>query len=1697
MQQWPLAEPAPEPETTPGAAEQLEGCRSETAAVARAVICPSRFASPGTALDAELYCQLLDDVDADQHKPVHLMPGSGMHPQERPPARSPLTLHIETLQPDNLLDRPDESDGCLHAWMVNPEVGYPGCLPDAALSRIDVVLCKTRAAVGVMQAYKAQHSEVARYRILHTGHTSKDLRPAGSAMSSELPGVVFYSPKTGRHMYLINPAIERDDADGGALVVIYRLTAVDVAAETSYQRRRYMTENATNLAVLHTSEVDGLDEHLESYPDPTRCSCLLRWRPAAGSIIGQDKVTSVGEFELLQPFTPLPEPDDWLTTSRIMYGFEDPRLFRFRGKLWVICGFLGSGLSCLPWTTPGGTALKDELRKYRHHLVLFPLDAVSAKEHERSVVLLHYEGRRQVEKNWMPFEHRGQLFVVYSVSPHVILCVDIKTGLCTEAHATHPSVEYDVLEQGEPGNGAPPVRVTLSSGEALMIGAAHIRRIPKGRAVESVGRRTVRKTFFYAFEAAPPFRILSVGPLRTLLLSRQQQQEQQRTTAVSEVPSTLADPLIEFLSGMCVDQVGQNMLLAFGVDDTFACAQIWPLAMILSDLGLQQDTCKLPSQMAYISDRAGMDYSRAIHIGGKSKMKNTEAVLRCWTSSCCPNRVFPPLTVVAWGPLLERLRRCFPEWPWPQADDKQEVILPNVTILTEKLPQAELQRHMAGCGVHVCPSACEGFGHVINEARSLGAVIVTTAAPPMDELVTDGVDGFTVPVTDCTAVPSNVLGAHMYEIQGKDDPSVSGLVTVMSKVLALGEDGCRKMGMQARLRFERERREFEDALRVFGKATMKHGRAVLSMSDACVPFEPDKLVHLSDERHSYADEQSADQATWVDYLRKQHVHQNLQGNKSDEDCDELPTRLLEVEPDHCVLDLCAGANAGQSCCDLLRKMHSRGIINRNKQTEDDLVGHDSEVQKCDTYIPTGVYIANDLDLRRLSAVIDQARKQLPLLCAPLLVTRCDAATFPTLQCVAKFEEPDFATTSKGPQPDRQAPRQYKQKFDRVLCCPPSSSNSIPAALAVHGKQLAILRRGLELLNPGGVLVYSVRTLDPVQCEAVVVAASRSLRALPEWGQYGIEFIPVHAKLARDTDVAGANTTAGTGTCAAAFGEQVAERGGATVRVAFKCQPALDNWSVPHPNYAGLPSATTSADPKCDSEHVDHLALAEGDRLLYRSFDDVPKDLRNSAIGSGSHPSSSLMAASAIKSTAFPPNYFGCSKDDAELLGEIQRHCMRVGDRFIAILRKRTYQEVQKIEALASSNATGSTTADSCSSGTSDNSSSCSIDGYVDAKGGDCSDTMTGDVFDTGAEVEVITPQGQRWPAVVKGRGKTKKYKGLLQVVFPDGCSFHCDPAQLVHRQQQPSVKHSVQLPSGQHELSESTRSCQQSRGQVRLEKKTRRERVVARRPGLQMFDQVDITGAQSIWRELCHTYGFNPKDKEEDEKTKDCRVRRQQFPGDALCIARYQKGKGTLYLLSQTIVDLRFRTNCRVVTAGIPCFSRVTTEVNRSVAHTNVHDCALSRSVTIWHWRPCHEAVGLVARCCADGAAGVLRLSVPRFTELLLQRLLPRSALHEVGRDTAITLRSEKDAEEGAGDSLGVVGLPATGSVVVIPSAQLDNSHGDNPLMLPPTMPGAYDGTTAAGMETVAVVGDLTATRLTISTGAEARAYFAQILRQH
>ena len=75
------------------------------------------------------------------------------------------------------------------------------------------------------------------------------------------------------------------------------------------------------------------------------------------------------------------------------------------------------------------------------------------------------------------------------------------------------------------------------------------------------------------------------------------------------------------------------------------------------------------------SDAVRPDFGRALHVAGKSTNKNTEAVLQCWLA----NDGLPPLTVVAWGPLIGRIERRWPEHEWPS----------NVTMVRQKMPLPE------------------------------------------------------------------------------------------------------------------------------------------------------------------------------------------------------------------------------------------------------------------------------------------------------------------------------------------------------------------------------------------------------------------------------------------------------------------------------------------------------------------------------------------------------------------------------------------------------------------------------------------------------------------------------------------------------------------------------------------------------------------------------------------------------------------------------------------------------------------------------------------------------------------------------------------------------------------------------------------------------------------------------------------------
>jgi glycosyltransferase involved in cell wall biosynthesis len=109
------------------------------------------------------------------------------------------------------------------------------------------------------------------------------------------------------------------------------------------------------------------------------------------------------------------------------------------------------------------------------------------------------------------------------------------------------------------------------------------------------------------------------------------------------------------------------------------------------------------------------DYSKFLHLAGKSEQKGTLTLLELWKKH--PD--WPSITVVYRS----------------QKELVESYAAPNITIINEFVSEQRLRNLMNTHGIHLCPSESEGFGHNIGEALSIGAYVVTTNAPPMNELV--------------------------------------------------------------------------------------------------------------------------------------------------------------------------------------------------------------------------------------------------------------------------------------------------------------------------------------------------------------------------------------------------------------------------------------------------------------------------------------------------------------------------------------------------------------------------------------------------------------------------------------------------------------------------------------------------------------------------------------------------------------------------------------------------------------------------------------------------------------------------------------------------------------------------------------------------------------------------------------------------
>ncbi|USW48889.1 Putative SAM-dependent methyltransferase RsmB/NOP2-type, RNA (C5-cytosine) methyltransferase [Septoria linicola] len=205
-----------------------------------------------------------------------------------------------------------------------------------------------------------------------------------------------------------------------------------------------------------------------------------------------------------------------------------------------------------------------------------------------------------------------------------------------------------------------------------------------------------------------------------------------------------------------------------------------------------------------------------------------------------------------------------------------------------------------------------------------------------------------------------------------------------------------------------------------------------------------------------------------------------------EEVSMIPPLLLDVQPHHTVLDLCAAP--GSKSAQLVELLHAGEEDRVARAIEKAKTGGSGEVngeagEDCGR--STGILVANDVNYQRAQMLVHQVKR---LNSPNLIVTNHDATLFPSIALPA-VEDATGKKTGKW------------LKFDRILADVPCSGDGTcrknpgiwkdwtpQNGLGLYITQVRILTRALQMLKVGGRVVYSTCSLNPVENEAVIASA---------------------------------------------------------------------------------------------------------------------------------------------------------------------------------------------------------------------------------------------------------------------------------------------------------------------------------------------------------------------------------------------------------------------------------------------------------------------------------------------------------------------------------------------------------------------------------------------------------------------------------
>lgn len=189
-------------------------------------------------------------------------------------------------------------------------------------------------------------------------------------------------------------------------------------------------------------------------------------------------------------------------------------------------------------------------------------------------------------------------------------------------------------------------------------------------------------------------------------------------------------------------------------------------------------------------------FDKCLHLKGVSKYKNSQLLLDTWMK----HPEWPTLYIVSYG---IPNTNGFLNIPTPVK------VKENIVLYQTYLSDDALKNLMNLCGVHVCCSYSEGFGHYINEARSTRSVVVTTDGSPMNEFVSN---------KECLIKyreKKSIMHSYGYTLESVD------IESTMTKVFAMTDLAKSKIADENRMEFEKQKKDFETNVEKFVKLICK------------------------------------------------------------------------------------------------------------------------------------------------------------------------------------------------------------------------------------------------------------------------------------------------------------------------------------------------------------------------------------------------------------------------------------------------------------------------------------------------------------------------------------------------------------------------------------------------------------------------------------------------------------------------------------------------------------------------------------------------------------------------------------------------------------------------------------------------------------------------------------------------------------